>query len=321
MVVVEDKHEYVIVIRADALATHQQTRAFSIGLRGVWWETAERYRGDQLGRAAVRGDRSMDRVIPAERRRCIGRSSALNWTEWGVDTESRRNSEARDGVAGHFDAAPGSFCNGGSGSIKKSGSSGRALTERTVLNWAESLCAIGLRDGAGAAPCACPTFDGASNSFSESNPPSRPHPDTDFGGSATFSGQMSANSASKIFALLGRSPSGYRWLFWDSEYTRIPDPSARASMAAGSTTRPSNAEANESSVSLAALLLHSQSDLPEETVVRDAARFSAMLDSQPDVDREQFLAYMRGILDEVEQLGSSGGSASSTDRKGKGRAK
>ncbi|KAJ6490617.1 hypothetical protein C8R47DRAFT_1214909 [Mycena vitilis] len=103
--------------------------------------------------------------------------------------------------------------------------------------------------------------------------------------------------------------------------SRIPDPSARASMAAGSTTRPSNAEANESSVSLAALLLHPQSDLPEETVVRDAARFSAMLDSQPDVDREQFLAYMRGILDEVEQLGSSGGSASSTDRKGKGRAK
>ncbi|KAJ6453264.1 hypothetical protein C8R47DRAFT_1254475 [Mycena vitilis] len=103
--------------------------------------------------------------------------------------------------------------------------------------------------------------------------------------------------------------------------SRIPDPSARASMAAGSTTRPSNAEANESSVSLAALLLHSQSDLPEEIVVRDAARFSAMLDSQPDVDREQFLAYMRGILDEVEQLGSSSGSASSTDRKGKGRAK
>ncbi|KAJ6457148.1 hypothetical protein C8R47DRAFT_1328565 [Mycena vitilis] len=103
--------------------------------------------------------------------------------------------------------------------------------------------------------------------------------------------------------------------------SRIPDPSARMSTAAGSTTRPSNAEANESSVSLAALLHHSQSDLPEETVVRDAARFSAMLDSQPDVDREQFLAYMRGILDEAEQLGSSSGSASSTDRKGKGRAK
>ncbi|KAJ6502928.1 hypothetical protein C8R47DRAFT_1193212 [Mycena vitilis] len=103
--------------------------------------------------------------------------------------------------------------------------------------------------------------------------------------------------------------------------SRIPDPSARTSTAAGSTTRPSNAEANESFVSLAALLLHSQSDLPEETVVRDAARFSAMLDSQPDVGREQFLAYMRGILDEVEQLGSSSGSASSTDRKGKGRAK
>ncbi|KAJ6503513.1 hypothetical protein C8R47DRAFT_1250594, partial [Mycena vitilis] len=103
--------------------------------------------------------------------------------------------------------------------------------------------------------------------------------------------------------------------------SRIPDPSARTSTAAGSTTRSSSAEANESSVSLAALLHHSQSASPEETVVRDAARFSAMLDSQPNVDREQFLAYMREILDEVEQLWSSSGSALSTDRKGKGRAK
>ncbi|KAJ6479991.1 hypothetical protein C8R47DRAFT_1074452 [Mycena vitilis] len=103
--------------------------------------------------------------------------------------------------------------------------------------------------------------------------------------------------------------------------SRVPPPAARPSTTAGSTIRPGSAEANEPPVSLADLLRHSQAASSEEVVAQDAARFSAMLDSQPEADREQFLAYMRGILDGVEQLGSSSGGASSSDRKGKSRAK
>ncbi|KAJ7658821.1 hypothetical protein DFH06DRAFT_1472798 [Mycena polygramma] len=107
-----------------------------------------------------------------------------------------------------------------------------------------------------------------------------------------------------------------------SSASRVPPSrSSRSSTMAGSTPRPENAEAAESLSSLADLLRHAQEVSPEEAAARDAAQFSALLNSQPEADRERFLAYMRGVLDGVSQEGNAGGNASLSDRKGKGKAK
>ncbi|KAJ7626528.1 hypothetical protein DFH06DRAFT_1141840 [Mycena polygramma] len=139
---------------------------------------------------------------------------------------------------------------------------------------------------------------------------------------------MSSGSPSPVHSVLGDNPLDYDLEdepapppSQQASSSRVPSYSSRSSTMAGSTPRPDTAEADESLSSLADLLRHSQAVSPEEAAAHDAAQFSAILDSQPAVDRERFLAYMRGVLDGVAQSGSSSGNASSSDPKGKGRAK
>ncbi|KAJ7608958.1 hypothetical protein DFH06DRAFT_1346638 [Mycena polygramma] len=136
---------------------------------------------------------------------------------------------------------------------------------------------------------------------------------------------MSSGSPSPVHSVLGDNPLDYDLEdepapppSQQASSSRVPSYSSRSSTMAGSTPRPDTAEADESLSSLADLLRHSQAVSPEEAAARDAAQFSAILDSQPAVDRERFLAYMRGVLDGVAQSGSSSGNASSSDPKGKG---